>query len=111
MPEQRFTDPAATARAALACLDLTRLNDGDTEADIEHLCERAQGRYGPVAAVCVLSVVSSDIVKLLVVVECQPAAHGIPGRPRFKKSAPAPKSAFCTISDSPTTSMPGKMTT
>lgn len=53
MPEQRFTDPAATARAALACLDLTRLNDGDTEADIEHLCERAQGRFGPVAAVCV----------------------------------------------------------
>ena len=53
MPEQHFTDPAATAHAALACLDLTRLNDGDTEADIEHLCERAQGRYGPVAAVCV----------------------------------------------------------
>jgi deoxyribose-phosphate aldolase len=53
MPEQHFTDPAASARVALACLDLTRLNDGDTEADIEQLCERAQGRYGPVAAVCV----------------------------------------------------------
>lgn len=41
------------AKQALACLDLTRLNDGDTEADIERLCERAQGRFGPVAAVCV----------------------------------------------------------
>ncbi|HEX5686298.1 MAG TPA: deoxyribose-phosphate aldolase [Ideonella sp.] len=41
------------ARQALACLDLTRLNDDDTEADIERLCERAQGRFGSVAAVCV----------------------------------------------------------
>lgn len=41
------------ARTALACLDLTRLNDDDTEADIERLCERAQGRFGHVAAVCV----------------------------------------------------------
>lgn len=42
-----------TARQALACLDLTSLNDTDAEADIERLCERAQGRFGPVAAVCV----------------------------------------------------------
>jgi deoxyribose-phosphate aldolase len=41
------------ARIALACLDLTSLNDGDTEIDIERLCERAQGRFGDVAAVCV----------------------------------------------------------
>lgn len=41
------------ARQALACLDLTRLNDDDTEADIERLCVRAHGRFGPVAAVCV----------------------------------------------------------
>ena len=41
------------ARLALACLDLTSLNDGDTEADIARLCERAQGRHGSVAAVCV----------------------------------------------------------
>lgn len=41
------------ARQTLACLDLTRLNDDDTEADIERLCERAQGRFGQVAAVCV----------------------------------------------------------
>lgn len=46
-------DPIATARRALACLDLTRLNDDDTEADIERLCQRAGSRFGPVAAVCV----------------------------------------------------------
>lgn len=42
-----------TARIALACLDLTSLNDGDTEKDIVKLCERAQTPFGPVAAVCV----------------------------------------------------------
>ena len=42
-----------TARIALACLDLTSLNDADTEADVAKLCERAQGAHGPVAAVCV----------------------------------------------------------
>lgn len=42
-----------TARLALACLDLTSLNDGDTDADILKLCERAAGPYGPTAAVCV----------------------------------------------------------
>jgi len=41
------------ARIALACLDLTSLNDGDAEADIARLCERANGPHGPVAAVCV----------------------------------------------------------
>ena len=43
----------ATARIALACLDLTSLNASETSADIEHLCQRANGRFGPVAAVCV----------------------------------------------------------
>jgi deoxyribose-phosphate aldolase len=41
------------ARLALACLDLTSLNDSDTEADIARLCARAQTAHGPVAAVCV----------------------------------------------------------
>jgi deoxyribose-phosphate aldolase len=41
-------DPVASARLALACLD-----DQDTQADIARLCERAQGPFGPVAAVCV----------------------------------------------------------
>ena len=41
------------ARIALACLDLTSLNDGDTEADIERLLARAASPFGPVAAVCV----------------------------------------------------------
>lgn len=46
-------DLKAAARTALACLDLTSLNDGDTAADIDALCRRAQTAYGPVAAVCV----------------------------------------------------------
>ena len=41
------------ARQALQCLDLTSLNDADTPADIAALCQRAQTRFGPVAAVCV----------------------------------------------------------
>jgi deoxyribose-phosphate aldolase len=45
--------PVDTARIALACLDLTSLNDGDTETDVRALCERASGPYGMVAAVCV----------------------------------------------------------
>jgi deoxyribose-phosphate aldolase len=44
---------APVARLALACLDLTSLNDADTEADVERLCERALTAFGPVAAVCV----------------------------------------------------------
>ena len=43
----------SSARIALACLDLTSLNDADTEADIARICKRAQGPFGPVAAVCV----------------------------------------------------------
>ncbi len=46
-------DLQSTARLALACLDLTSLNDNDTEAEVARLCERAQGPHGPVAAVCV----------------------------------------------------------
>jgi len=45
--------PQESARLALQCLDLTSLNDADTEADIEALCRRAQSAHGPVAAVCV----------------------------------------------------------
>jgi len=41
------------ARIALACLDLTSLNDRDTEVDVHALCERAAGPHGAVAAVCV----------------------------------------------------------
>jgi len=46
-------DPHISARVALACLDLTSLNDADTKADVAKLCQRAQGPCGPVAAVCV----------------------------------------------------------
>jgi deoxyribose-phosphate aldolase len=41
------------ASSALRCLDLTSLNDADDEAAVAQLCARAQGRFGPVAAVCV----------------------------------------------------------
>lgn len=47
------TDLKVAARTALACLDLTSLNDADTPADIDALCRRAQTPHGPVAAVCV----------------------------------------------------------
>jgi deoxyribose-phosphate aldolase len=53
MTESTPRTPPAVARLALACLDLTSLNDGDTDADIVRLCERAQGVHGSVAAVCV----------------------------------------------------------
>ena len=42
-----------SARIALACLDLTSLNDGDTDADIVQLAERAAAAPGRVAALCV----------------------------------------------------------
>ncbi len=47
------TDLQAAARTALACLDLTSLNDADTAADIDALCRRARTAHGDVAAVCV----------------------------------------------------------
>ena len=52
LDSQRMNTPQA-ARLALACLDLTSLNDADIEADVVKLCARAQGRHGTVAAVCV----------------------------------------------------------
>ncbi len=43
----------AAARIALSCLDLTTLNDADTQNDVARICDRAQGPHGNVAAVCV----------------------------------------------------------
>jgi deoxyribose-phosphate aldolase len=47
--------PVDAARIALACLDLTSLNDGDAEPQVALLCERAgaTATRGAVAAVCV----------------------------------------------------------
>ncbi len=42
-----------TARLALACLDLTSLNDDDTDATVDALCARAAGPFGAPAALCV----------------------------------------------------------
>lgn len=47
------SDLHASAQLALSCLDLTSLNEQDSEADIARLCARAQSSFGPVAAVCV----------------------------------------------------------
>jgi deoxyribose-phosphate aldolase len=43
----------ADARVALACLDLTSLNDDDDARAINALCAKAVSRFGNVAAVCV----------------------------------------------------------
>ena len=43
----------ADARVALACLDLTSLNDDDDARAIDLLCVKAASRFGNVAAVCV----------------------------------------------------------
>jgi deoxyribose-phosphate aldolase len=43
----------ANARVALACLDLTSLNDNDDAGTIDALCRRAITPFGHVAAVCV----------------------------------------------------------
>jgi len=53
IPATGSQDLITSARIALACLDLTSLNDADTEADMARLCQRAQTAFGPVAAVCV----------------------------------------------------------
>lgn len=44
---------ATLARNVIALLDLTSLNDDDTDARIVDLCQRALTPVGPVAAVCV----------------------------------------------------------
>lgn len=46
-------DVKAAAQRALTLLDLTSLNDGDTEADVTALCKRAVCEHGHTAAVCV----------------------------------------------------------
>jgi len=51
--DKALIDAPQAARIALACLDLTSLNDADSAADIATLCAKAQGPHGPVAAVCV----------------------------------------------------------
>lgn len=41
------------ARQALALMDLTSLNDGDTDATIESLCQQVKTPFGNPAAVCI----------------------------------------------------------
>ncbi|MED5295016.1 MAG: deoxyribose-phosphate aldolase [Pseudomonadota bacterium] len=46
-------NPQLVARQALSLMDLTSLNDDDTDAVVEALCQRAKTPLGNVAAVCV----------------------------------------------------------
>ncbi len=48
-----MTDLKAVAARALACLDLTDLNDDCDEAAIDALCARAVTPHGSVAAICI----------------------------------------------------------
>lgn len=48
-----MTDPKATARRAIASLDLTNLNDDCDEKAIRVLCNRAFTPFGSVAAICI----------------------------------------------------------
>jgi deoxyribose-phosphate aldolase len=60
-----LSNPTVASRQALACLDLTSLNDADTEADIDRLCARAVGPHGAVAAVCVWPRLAAHARRLL----------------------------------------------
>lgn len=60
----RMSD-AATARRALACLDLTDLADNCSEGAIFALCKRARTRHGPVAAICIWPRFVGDAARLL----------------------------------------------
>lgn len=44
---------AQAARQAIALMDLTSLNDSDTDASIEALCQQAETPYGHPAALCI----------------------------------------------------------
>lgn len=48
-----MSDLLAAAQRALSLMDLTTLNDDDTEASVSALCRKAAGPAGKVAAVCV----------------------------------------------------------
>ncbi len=48
-----MTDLKKAAQRAILLVDLTDLNDGSTQDDINTLCERANTPHGPVAAVCI----------------------------------------------------------
>jgi deoxyribose-phosphate aldolase len=48
-----MSDLQSAARRALSLMDLTTLNDDDTDARVVELCRKAAGPAGRVAAVCV----------------------------------------------------------
>ena len=58
-------DDVIAAHALLRLLDLTSLNDNDTEYSIDELCRKARTPYGNVAAVCVWQRFVSHAKRLL----------------------------------------------
>ena len=48
-----MTDLKAVARTALGLMDLTTLNDNDTDADVIKLCHQANSPAGTTAAICI----------------------------------------------------------
>ncbi|MCH4563967.1 deoxyribose-phosphate aldolase [Halomonas sp. EGI 63088] len=67
-----MTDLQQTARQALALMDLTSLNDDDTDERIESLCRRAKTPAGTPAAVCVYPAFVTSARRAL-------KAHGLEG--------------------------------
>ncbi|MBY6108966.1 deoxyribose-phosphate aldolase [Halomonas sp. DP1Y21-3] len=49
----KSTNPSVIARQALSLMDLTSLNDDDTDHVVEALCQRAKTPLGHTAAVCI----------------------------------------------------------
>lgn len=61
-----MTATTDVAKRALGLLDLTSLNDGDTEQTVRDLCAKANTKYGPTAAVCVwprFAKLAADLLK------------------------------------------------
>ena len=61
-----MSDLKTVAARALACLDLTNLNDDCTAQDVVDLCARAQTPHGPTAAICIWPRFVGDAAGLLV---------------------------------------------
>lgn len=97
-----MTELQQAARQALTLMDLTSLNDDDTDAAIEALCQRAQTPVGSPAAVCVYPafVVTArraltayrlnDVVKIATVTNF-PTAATMSWRPPGRHGPPWPR--------------------
>ncbi len=53
MSQMPFSDKQKAARKVLGLMDLTSLNDNDTDDTINQLCRNAKSDFGSVAAICI----------------------------------------------------------